>query len=83
MYYRYILIGKKANGSVRNPLTPTTLALKPMSELPRDTCFKVKEPKVSVDSKDIYQKYVNIGKFGGVDPSSSDMAIYAQYARYK
>ncbi|KAJ8935179.1 hypothetical protein NQ314_012958 [Rhamnusium bicolor] len=74
---------QKANGTARNIFTPTSISMKSLGELPKDTCFEVTPPKVSQKSIDIYKKYINVGINGGYDPKPSDMAIYKKYASFK
>lgn len=76
-------MSRKASGAVRNSLTPSVLALKTMGEIPNDTCFEVATPKVSTESKAIYQNYINVGNFGGSHPKPNDLLIYEKYASYK
>lgn len=76
-------MGRKASGTVKTSLTPSMLALKTMGEIPNDTCFEVATPKVSIESKAIYQNYINVGKFGGCYPKPNDLLIYENYASYK
>lgn len=76
-------MGRKASGVVRNSLTPSMMVLKTMDKLPSDTCFEVATPKVSTESKAIYQNYINVGNFGGCYPKPNDLLIYEKYASYK
>lgn len=81
--FRYVLLGKKANGTVRNTFTPTSMLVKSLGELPTDTVFQVTPPKVSQESIEIYKKYISVGINGGFKPKPSDMAIYQKYASLK
>lgn len=76
------MIGKKASGTIKNLLTPA-LALKTTNDLPSDTCFEVATPKVSKESKLIYEKYINVGKSGGYYPNSNDILLYENYVSCK
>lgn len=77
-----MLLGKKANGTVRNTFTPTAMLVKSL-EFPTDTVFQVMPPKVSQESVEIYKKYISVGLNGGFKPKPSDMAIYQKYASLK
>lgn len=82
-YFRYVLISKRANGTAKNILTPSSMVFKALGALPADTCFEVTPPKVSQESIVVYEKYINIVKYGGYQPKPSDMDIYRKYASYK
>lgn len=77
------MIGKKASGAIKNLLTPSALALKTINDLPNDTCFEVATPKVCIQSRSIYEKYINVGKSGGYYPNSNDILIYENYVSGK
>ncbi|XP_050498109.1 polyphosphoinositide phosphatase isoform X2 [Diabrotica virgifera virgifera] len=83
MYKKYVLIGKKANGTAKNVFQSITVNQKMLHELSTDSVFQVTPPKVSEASIDIYKKYIEVGKHGGFQPTRSDLLIYERYANYK
>ncbi|EFA02109.1 polyphosphoinositide phosphatase [Tribolium castaneum] len=84
MYKKYVLIGKKANGTAKNTNTLPSLALfKPQSNFSEDSSVQVKPPKVDKRSIQVYQNYINVGINGGSEPKASDLALYQKYASFK
>ena len=43
--------------------------------------WEIDPPRVDKKSKDIYENYCNIGKFGPSDPSKEDKAKYNDYLK--
>ncbi|KAF2893513.1 hypothetical protein ILUMI_12659 [Ignelater luminosus] len=82
LYKKYILIGRKANGTIKNTSLSTT-QLKQKSNFSSDTSVEVKPPIVGPHSINIYQHYINIGIKGGLTPKLSDLEMYKKYASLK
>lgn len=80
-HFRYVLIGHKANGTLRNP----NIIVKPMSQsvFRPDTSVKVTLPGVSSESVSVYKKYIETGIRGGFDPSNGDVLKYQKYVDNK
>ncbi|XP_030749376.1 polyphosphoinositide phosphatase [Sitophilus oryzae] len=83
IYKKYVLTGKRANGTALNVFSSNKFNIKPISTFSEDTSTEVKPPTVSEKSIEIYQKYVNLGKYGPQMPKQSDIEIYKQYASLK
>lgn len=80
---RYVLIGKKANGTVQHSFTPVTANLRMDSDFSKDTSLQVTPPTVSKESIAIYERYIETGVRGGFTPKAADLAIYEKYASFK
>lgn len=83
MYRKYVLIGKKANGTAKNVFQSVSANQKMLEELSTDSVFQVTPPKVSAASINIYKQYIEVGKNGGFYPKTSDIKIYEMYAKYE
>jgi hypothetical protein len=83
VYKKYVLIGKKANGTAKNIFTPISLNLKPQSKFSSDTSVQVAPPTVHKKSILIYENYIHTGINGGSLPKASDLALYQKYASFK
>ncbi|CAH0560773.1 unnamed protein product [Brassicogethes aeneus] len=79
-YKKYVLIGKKANGTATNSFTPITIALKTQSNFNQDTTYNVKPVTVTDKAIEKYNSYINLGLTGGLTPKKSDVDIYKNYA---
>lgn len=82
-YKKYVLTGKRANGTALNVFSSNKLNIKPLSAIPKDTSYEVTPPVVSKKSIEIYKNYVNLGKYGPKAPKAADMEIYLKYASMK
>lgn len=80
LFSRYVLIGKKANGTVENSFTPISLNMRNECDFLDDTSLQVTPPTVSADSIAIYERYIQTGMNGGFTPKTEDLEIYAKYA---
>lgn len=77
------MTGKRANGTTVSAFTPNNTVIKPLSVFSNDDAYQVKVPTVSQKSIEIYQNYVNLGKYGPKAPKPADMAVYIRYASLK
>lgn len=83
LYKKYVLIGKKANGTVKNSFAPISVNLRMQSDFSSDTSLQVTPPVVSEESVAVYKRYIETGKRGGLTPKMEDIAIYEKYASFK
>lgn len=81
--FRYVLIGKKANGTATNVFTPISLNLKTQSKFYDDTSVRVTPPSVSQKSIDAYKNYVDLTVSGGLQLKNNDLDMYRIYASFK
>lgn len=81
--FRYVLTGKRANGTAHSAFSSNKTGIKPMSCFLKDDAYEVKPPTVSQKSIEIYQNYVALGKYGPKTPKRADIAMYAKYASLK
>lgn len=81
--HRYVLIGKKANGSVTNSLTAADQNITIISNFNDDSSIKVTVPKVKPESIEIYKRYIETGVKGGFTPKLKDMEIYLRYSSHR
>lgn len=83
MCCRYVLTGKKANGTVNSNVSLVTIdQLQRKPCFGTDSSFEVKPPVVSQKSIRMYERYIETGKNGGFEPSADDMAKYEKFAKY-
>ncbi|KAF7286543.1 hypothetical protein GWI33_004946 [Rhynchophorus ferrugineus] len=82
-YKRYVLTGKRANGTTLNVLSFNKFDIKPVSHFSNDTTCEVKPPTVSQKSIEVYKNYVNLGIYGPQKPKEADMEVYRKYASLK
>lgn len=82
MYFRYVLIGKKANGTLRCSFTSISSNLQE-NPFPPDTSLQVTPPKVAEKSVAVYKHYIETALRGGFTPQPKDLAIYQKYASFK
>lgn len=83
LFYSYVLIGKKANGTAKNIFTPISSNLKVQSQFSTDTSVEVAPPTVDKKSIQIYEHYVSLAVHGGYMPKASDLALYQKYVNMK
>lgn len=81
-YKRYVLIGKKANGTVVKNFTPVSFNLRPCKPS-EESSRSVAVPTVKKQSIEIYERYIATALNGGFTPSNSDLEIYKKYTLYK
>ncbi|XP_018336743.1 polyphosphoinositide phosphatase isoform X2 [Agrilus planipennis] len=77
LYKKYVLIGKKANGTIKSC---NISSWTPTSNFSNDSSFQVAVPQVKPESIDIYKRYLRVGKYGGFNPIKRDLDIYKKYA---
>lgn len=83
IYKKYVLTGKKANGTVNSNVSLVTIdQLQRKPCFGTDSSFEVKPPVVSQKSIRMYERYIETGKNGGFEPSADDMAKYEKFAKY-
>ncbi|CAG9765574.1 unnamed protein product [Ceutorhynchus assimilis] len=82
-YKKYVLAGKRANGTALSVFSSNETSIKPISNFLQDTCYQVTVPTVSQKSIEIYRNYVNLGIYGPKTPKAADLAVYAKYANLK
>lgn len=80
--FRYILIGRKANGTIKNT-TLSSMQLKQQSYFSRDSSLQVSPPTVNQAAISIYEDYINIAVTGGLTPKLNNLEIYKKYASLK
>ncbi|KAI4463439.1 polyphosphoinositide phosphatase [Holotrichia oblita] len=81
LYKKYVLIGCKANGTVKSNFSSSLHLSK--SNFSSDSSLNVFIPKVSQKSINIYERYITTGIQGAEEPSKKDLSIYESYSMYK
>uniref|UniRef100_A0AAR5QGL2 SAC domain-containing protein n=1 Tax=Dendroctonus ponderosae TaxID=77166 RepID=A0AAR5QGL2_DENPD len=64
IYKKYVLTGKRANGTAHSAFLSNKTGIKPVSCFLKDDAYEVKPPIVNQKSIEIYQNYVALGKYG-------------------
>ncbi|XP_066248294.1 polyphosphoinositide phosphatase [Euwallacea similis] len=82
-YKKYVLTGRRANGTTIAWFTPNDTSIKPLSFFPRNDAFEVTPPTVDKRSINVYETYVNLGKYGPKTPKDADMAVYIKYTSFR
>ena len=78
--FRHFLIGRCAMETDKGASISKTVKFIQRSAFSLDTSFTVMPPKVNKTSQEIYHQYVERGRLGASEPSSSDLIKYQNYA---
>lgn len=81
--FRYVLIGRRANGTARRKFISSPFNLLEQHAFTADTSIEVTVPTVTQESKDVYGRYIETGINGGFNPKPEDLAMYQNYASFK
>ncbi|XP_060530474.1 polyphosphoinositide phosphatase isoform X2 [Cylas formicarius] len=83
LYKKYVLAGKRANGTAVNFLHSNLTTIRHISKFSKDSSLEVAVPTVKKESIEIYRNYVKLAKTGFNMPKHSDVEIFKLYAKLK